>query len=213
MNRIYVLVTLLVFVSGCQSLGPNAAGGGALGGFAGGLAGAAIGSTEGKAPEGALIGAVTGATVGGVAGNAVDRDIRQQQFAEQQFYNQQVAGAITVDQVARMTQSGLGSDVIARQITSQGIFQRPTIDDLILLKQNGVDDQIIQAMQTAPVIGQGIPGSYVHSAPVVVEQTPIFVQTRPRFHHPHRRYVQPRYYGPPRHARRRSPGVGFSFGF
>lgn len=202
MNRIFALVTLLVFVSGCQSVGPNTAGGGAFGGLTGGLAGAAIGATEGKAPEGALIGAVAGTTVGAIAGGAVDRNIEQQRFADQQFRNQQIANSITLDQVVRMTQSGLGSDVISRQVVSQGIAARPTIDDLIFLKQNGVDDQIINAIQNAPLAGQGqgFPVQYVETAPVVIAAQPHF---GPRRYHRGRRY-------PKRHRR---PGVNLAFGF
>ena len=206
MTRFYVLVALLVFLSGCRTLGPNAAGGGAFGGLAGGLAGAAIGATEGKAPEGALIGAVTGATVGTIAGNAVDRDKQQQRLADQQYRNQRLAGAISMEQIVRMTQSGLGSDVVARQISSQGVAKRPTIDDLIFLKQNGVDDRIIQAMQTAPVAGQVLPASYVQASPVVVEPAPVIIESYPPFY-------PRRFCPPPRRPRRRPQGVELSFGF
>lgn len=180
-------------------MGPNAAGGGAFGGLAGGLAGAAIGATEGKAPEGALIGAVTGATVGTVAGGAVDRDIQQQRVAQQQYRNQQVAGSITMDGVIRMTQSGLGSDVIARQVSTQGVVQRPSIDDLIFLKQNNVDDRVIHALQNAPVAGRSAPVRYVEPAPVIVESYP---------HFRHRRFAPP-----PRCVHACEPGVEVFFGF
>lgn len=195
----FVLIASLLCFSGCQSLGPNAAGGGALGGLTGGLAGAAIGATEGKAPEGALIGAVTGATAGTIVGDAVDRDIERQHFVEQHRYNDRIASSITLDGVIRMTQSGLSSDVIARQIATQGVAQRPTIDDLIFLKQQNVDDLVINAMQNAPVAGQTAAVRYVEPAPVIVERYPRF---------------RPRKFGPPpRCAHPCEPGVEFFFGF
>lgn len=196
------LAVVCIVLSGCQTIGPNAATGGALGTFAGGVTGAAIGAREGKSPEGALIGALTGGTVGTIAGNAVDRSVEEEQLQFQQAVQQQQLAAVNVDQVVRMTQSGLGSDVIASQIHSQGISHRPTIDELIFLKDQGVDDGVIQAIQSAPVAGHAIP---VHRQ--IIHQ--------PIYHQPvyHRRHV-PYYgygYGGRRHAR--GPRAGFSVRF
>ena len=204
--RIEIALSLLVCcLAGCQTLGPNAATGGAFGGLAGGLAGAAIGSTEGKSPEGALIGAVTGAAVGSIAGDAVDRDVQQQQFQHQQFRNQKIANAITTDQIVRMTQSGLGPDVIGRQIATQGVAHRPTIDELIFLKQNQVDDRVIHTLQNAPVAGQDV--GAVRTVPIpVVEPAPILVEPVPHFR-------PRRFWAPPRCVRRSEPGVELFFGF
>jgi len=204
MKKVILVIALSVGWAGCQSLGPNAAGGGALGGLAGGLAGAAIGAAEGKAPEGALVGAVAGATAGTIAGDAWDRDIQQQRLANQQLRDQQFAHSTTIDQVIRMTHSELGPEVISRHIMTQGVARRPTIEDLILLKQNRVDDRVIEALQTATIIGPG--GSIaVHSRPVgFVERVPVFVESYPRF--------GPRRFGPHCHPAYR-PGVELFFGF
>lgn len=189
---------LLISSSGCQTAGPNAAGGGAFGGLAGGLAGAAIGASEGKAPEGALIGALTGATVGTVAGTAIDRAEERDQLDYQRYLDGQRLAAVTSDEVIRMTQSGLANDVIARQIMNQGIIRRPTIEELIQLKNQGVDDSVIQAIQNAPLAGQSVPVRYV--AP----SQPVFIETCPPYHRfPHHYY----------HRRCHPSGVGFSFGF
>lgn len=190
---------MLCSSSGCRTVGPNAAGGGAFGGLAGGLAGAAIGASEGKAPEGALIGALTGATVGTVAGSAIDRAEQRDQLDYQRYQDGQRLAAITTDQVVRMTQSGLSNDVIARQIMNQGIVRRPSIDELIQLKNQGVDDSVIQAIQNAPLAGQSQPVRY--AAP----PQPVFIETYPAYHR-----FPPHYY----HRRRCHPSsVGFSFGF
>ena len=163
-----------------------------------------------KTAEGALIGAVAGATTGTIAGNAIDREIAQQKIADQRQIQQQVATAVSMDQVIRMAQSGLGSDVITQQIHAQGIIRRPTIDDLITLKQNGVDDRVINALQQARIAGQSAPVRVVERLqPVPIE--PVIVEPCPPV--PPFRYRPPRrYYRVPR-VRPVKPGVSFSFDF
>lgn len=151
--NLMMTITLVGIFSGCQTVGPGAATGGAFGTLAGGLTGAAIGSKEGKSPEGALIGALAGGTLGSVAGNAIDREVERQRFDTQQAIQQRRLAAVSLDQIIQMSQSGLASDVIARQIQNQGVVRRPTIDDLILLKNNGVDDIVIQSFQNSAVGG------------------------------------------------------------
>jgi outer membrane lipoprotein SlyB len=192
---------LAVATSGCQSLGPNAAQSGAFGGLTGSVAGAAIGASEGKAAEGALIGGLTGATVGTVAGDAVDRQIERERAEFQQFQNEQRQAAITTDQIIQMTHSGLSSDVIARQIHNQGVVNHPSINELILLKNQGVDDLVINAMQSAPIAGHRPPAAPrcvpACGPPVIVEHYAPF----------------PRYSPGWCYRRRPRTGVGFTFGF
>lgn len=199
-----LLCLLLSNCLGCQSLGPNAATGGALGTLAGGVTGAAIGAREGKSPEGALIGAVTGGAVGTIAGNAVDRSVEQDRIDYQVALNQQQQAAIHIDQVVQMTQSGLGNNVIVSQIHSQGIARRPSIDELIYLKNQGVDESVIQAFQNGPVAGQVIAN---HAVPVHREiihhrQVPYYHRPSPHYGYDHRRG---------RHARRSRSGFSVHF--
>lgn len=127
--------------------------GAAFGGVAGGLIGAAIGSDSDKTLEGALIGGLTGAVAGGMAGNQADRaSFEQSQYqyqAANQAYRQAVRTSVGFGDVIQMSQSGLPDDVIARQIESQGLASRPTTADLIMLKNNGVSDRVLAAMQSA----------------------------------------------------------------
>ncbi|MEM9412793.1 MAG: glycine zipper domain-containing protein, partial [Planctomycetota bacterium] len=144
-------IVWITMTTGCRALGPNGAVGGAFGTLAGGLTGAAIGAHEGKSTEGALIGAVTGGTLGSVAGNAIDREVR---FGEQrmtQQLQQQQQNALSVAQIIELSRSGLSEAVVLRQIKNQGVLKRPTTDELILLQNEGVNDVIIQAFQTAPL--------------------------------------------------------------
>ena len=185
----------LLFTTGCQSLGPAAAGGGATGVLAGTVAGAAIGAREGKSPEGALIGAVAGGTLGTVAGNAIDRQVERDRNEFNQALTQQQQAAVTVHQVIQMTESGLGGNVIVNQIHSLGVARRPSIDDLITLKNRGVDDVVIQSLQNAPLAG------------AVLVANP---DVRPVVVHP--RVVSPGiHYGHGYHRRGRRHRGGFSF--
>ena len=153
---------------------PNTAAGAVVGGASGSLIGAAIGSGEGKTGEGALIGGLIGAAAGGVLGKQSDRadDIRQYQYQQQQVQARQAA--ITLDQVIQMSQSGLSPSVIVNQINSQGIWSRPTTNDLIILKQNGVSDQVISALQTGRNAHEPAP-SRVYREPII-ERSPVFVE-------------------------------------
>ncbi len=182
----------LSIASGCQSVGPNQYRGGLIGGGAGSLIGAAIGSTDGKALEGAAIGGALGSTIGSLEGRQRDQENAAYQRANQQR-------AIHIDQVIQMTRSGLSDEVIVNQIRATGIVAPPTHEQLIHLKNSGVSDRVIAAMQGAgfaPAVGP-VP------APAVVEH----VWVEPRFGPPpfRRRHCRPY----PRHRR----SVGFSFGF
>ena len=186
---------VVVCSTGCQTLGPSTATGGALGALTGGLTGAAIGSYDGKASEGALIGAVAGGTLGGVAGNAVDRSVERDRIDNQIAIQQQRQNAISVEQVVQMTQSGLGSNVIASQINSQGVVNRPTIDQLIFLKNNGVDDLVIQSLQSAPVAGYGAVNSQPFIRQQIIRHDPVYVGRcgpRPHYGYHYRRGRRPR---------------------
>ncbi len=184
---------MIVFLSGCQTVGPGTATGGAFGTFAGTLTGAAIGSKEGKAPEGALIGALTGGALGAAAGNAVDREVQRTRRQDQTLQNERRLAAVSTPQIIQMTQSGLGSDVIVRQIQNQGVFRRPTIDDLIQLKNQGVDDVVIEALQSAPIGGTFASPTIVQQ-PIEVIQQPVFVEPIPPSYgfHYRKRYCGPR---------------------
>ena len=76
-------------------------------------------------------------------------------------------GAVTVPDVISMTQAGLSESVIATHIRANGVAQRPTADDLVVLSKSGVTEQTILALQQAPpagVLAAPLP------APVIVEE-------------------------------------------
>jgi len=60
---------------------------------------------------------------------------------------------LTIDEVVRLTKSGISDDVVLQKIKEAGIATRPTSDQLASLKQEGVSDRVLQAMVDAPVTG------------------------------------------------------------
>ena len=174
-----VLTTSLLSLSGCQSTGPNAAGGGLLGGLTGSMIGASIGAHDGKATEGALIGAVAGGVAGAAIGDQVDEqhsEYQRQAMAQAEAINQSM---VTLPQVIQMMQGGLSDEVIVNQIKTAGFSGRLNTTDLILLKQQGVSDRVIQELQSS---------QRMHTAPGVIQPVAVPVPVQPygpaMIHHP-----------------------------
>ena len=187
---ISISAMLLVLTTGCQTVRPGAATGGAFGTLAGGLTGAAIGAHDGKATEGALIGALTGGTLGTVAGNAVDREVERDRLNYQTANAAQRQAAVSMHQLIQMTDNGLGKNIIISQISNQGIDRRPNINDLIVLKNRGVDEDVIQTFQTARVAG-----SYNQPTQPAVIGPPVYVDrfaAPPIYGYGYRRGCRPR---------------------
>jgi hypothetical protein len=61
-------------------------------------------------------------------------------------------------EVVRLVESGLSEQLIMEQITQQGVMYRPTINDLIYLKENDVSEGIIGALMTAELLAES-PGA------------------------------------------------------
>jgi hypothetical protein len=191
MQRTIVLLALSLVITalGCQSAGPNTRAGTAIGGLSGAALGAIAGANEGKSLEGAAIGATAGGLIGGALGNQVDRDIARDDAIRQADYEQAAARAVTVDSVSEMVASGLSDQVIAEHIRANGVLQPLTAQDLMVLKQRGVSDTVINAMQQSPMTVASprvVPG---RPYPVYVEEPcygppPVYF-VRPRWHRHH----------------------------
>lgn len=196
MRTFFVVAIGLVccWASGCHTAGYNTRQGGLTGGLAGTAIGAAVGASEGKALEGALIGGTTGGLFGSAIGNNMDRAEAEEYAVQQASYNQVVSAALSTQQVAEMANSGLSDSVIMGQIQSSGIQRSVTAEDLVWLKQRGVTDEVIGAMQRArtpqtAVAQRNIP------RPVIIEERYIHAPPHcgyacppPYFHHRHRRH-------------------------
>lgn len=180
-------------------------GAGAIGGTAIGAAtGAIIGSGSGHAGGGALIGAAAGALGGALLGNAKDaheeRDAavarasyERSQARHAQAQAQAISQAYTSADVINMTRNQISDDNIILGLKTRGCRFDGTPDNVIALRQQGVSDRVIGAMQST---GMHAPaGPPVVVAPpgpaVVYAETPpptgvVVVAPRP--------YYGPRYY-------------------
>ena len=115
-----------------------------------------------------------------------------------------MAAAVTPEDVVSMTQAGLSDDVIASHIRAYGVARPPQVHDLINLRNQGVSDNVLKAMQASPG-PQTARANASGSSPVIIQE---------------RVYAPAPYYnscwGPPpphHHHGHRRPGysVGFSF--
>jgi outer membrane protein with glycine zipper len=174
------LVILLLAAAGCRS--PYYADRGAL---FGGLTGAGVGALAGKAAgntgAGALIGTAVGAVAGTAVGEHIDADLARSRAEIEARMGHQMQGAVTPQDVIAMTQAGLSDDVIATHIRANGTAQPLQVNDLIMLRNMGVRDGVINAMQqTPPRSMQYAPGPQpvavypAYPPPVVVAPPPYY---------------------------------------
>jgi len=188
-------------LAGCQS--PYRSDQGAL---LGGLTGAGVGAIIGDAVDEPLAGTAIGAGIGALTGSVIgqnldDIEARNRAQIEARLGRAAPAGAVRVEDVVAMTQSGVDPDVIATHVRIHGPARQLQPADLIFLQNNGVDKVVVQMMQNPPAPPGVVPASAVQ--PVIVEE------------HIH---VDP--WGPPRprrfrhhHYRHRKPGVSWGLSF
>jgi hypothetical protein len=165
---------------GCSHTESGLAAGGVGGALVGGLVGNALGNTG----AGAVVGAATGAIAGGAIGSSADRaearaDARA--YATQQQAIQSARGPLGLEEVVRMAQSNVGDDVIIEQIRLTNAFYTLNAEQLIWLKQQGVSDRVIRAMQTS---GTQPAVRYVTPLPpppatTVIYERPVYVRPCP----------------------------------
>src|SRR5262245_20045722 len=142
------ILALSLLGTGCQSMN-YAQRGGVLGGLAGAGIGAAAGESGGDAVPGALIGGAGGALAGSVIGDGVDADVARKQEIEARI-GRRLAGAVTADDAIAMTRAGLSDEVITSHIRANGVAKPLQVNDLIYLRNQGVSDAVIKAMQFTP---------------------------------------------------------------
>lgn len=150
MNRIR-LVTLTVlpfmFLVGCESMtqtDKGVLGGGAIGAGTGAIVGNALGHTG----AGAAIGGVVGALSGGLIGNSIEKSEQRTEarIAAAQAQTQ-AQSQIGMADVIQMAQNHISDNVIISQIRTSGSVFHLSGQDVVLLKQNGVSDCVVQEMQ------------------------------------------------------------------
>jgi hypothetical protein len=159
-----------------------------FGGLAGAGVGAAVGENSGNALAGAAIGSAVGTLSGATVGEALDEvDARNRQLIEAKL-GRPMAGTASHDDIITMAQAGLGDDVIITHLQTHGIIAPPSAHDLIRLKNSGVSDPVLHAMQTLTVPA-GPPPVPVAAPPVVVERHVYGAPWPPPWHpHPRQRW-------------------------
>lgn len=150
MKKTFLILVCSLFVIssiGCQS-SPNRAPEGALvGGLIGAGAGTIIGNQsknrdKGRT-EGALIGGAVGALVGALTGSQMQKNPQGQQQAAQPASPNQMS----VQQIIDLSKQGVHEDVIVDRIRMTNSKFSLTPQDIDYLKQNGVNQKVINAMQ------------------------------------------------------------------
>jgi len=145
MVSIFMSSLLVLSVIGCQS-SPNRAPEGALiGGLLGAGAGTIIGNQsknrdKGRT-EGAIIGGAVGALTGALAGSQMQKQPAQAPGAA---VNQ---NQMSIQQIVNMSSQGVNEDVIVDRIRLTNSKFNLTPDDINYLRQNGVSQKVINAMQ------------------------------------------------------------------
>jgi hypothetical protein len=136
-------------VGGCAS--PHYADRGALfGGLTGAGVGAIVGDAAGNTGAGAAIGTAIGALTGAAVGDHIDADLARSRAEIEARMGRQMQGAVTAQDVVAMTHAGLSDDVIVTHIRASGVAQPLAVNDLIHLRNMGVRDAVINAMQQTP---------------------------------------------------------------
>lgn len=196
-----LLLSAVLFCSGCHAPGGYAQQGAVLGTALGGTTGAIVGHQSGHSAEGALIGAAAGALTGGLVGDAQDARAERDAAIAQVNYQQQMA-ALNNHEIIRMAQSGLSDSVIIGAIQQRGGQFDLSPDGLIYLKTNGVSDTVIRAVQQASTPTAVVTAPAATATPsvhgvVVVHPRPVARIVAPA------PYVPRRPIGPPRRHRGR----------
>jgi hypothetical protein len=161
-----------------------------FGGLTGAGVGALIGESHGDALAGAAIGSAVGAVSGATVGSALDdAQARNQRLIEAEL-GRRLNGAATHADIVAMVRAGLSDEVIITHIRTSGVDHPPTAQDLVLLKNSGVNDDILQAMQTSSVRDLTVVPA---PAPPIVVERQVYGPFPPPLY-------PPRGCRPPRHA-------------
>lgn len=127
---------LVFLAAGCSTNKTNVAEGSVIGGVLGAAAGAGIGSLSGNAGAGAGIGALAGAVGGGLIGSQMEK--KHAQDAQTQM---------SIEDIVSLAKQGTSDDVIIQKINSTNSKFSLSPAQINSLKQQGVSQKVINAMQ------------------------------------------------------------------
>lgn len=141
---ILCLGLLVVTNSGCQTTQDNKTVEGAVvGGLVGATAGGIIGHQSHHGLEGAGIGAAVGALTGAVVGSQMKKHPQQAASGTSTANPSQMS----MQQVVDLSKQGVHEDVIVDKIRLTNSRFTLSADEITYLKQQGVSEKIINAMQ------------------------------------------------------------------
>ncbi len=175
----------------------NTTGGAAVGGAAGAIIGGIIGHQNDETPEGAIIGGVVGAVAGGLMGKAKDQQIARDQYYQNQIYqqqqqlNQMSKPCVAVNDVVTMCRSGLSDQVVINYLNTNGVERQLTVSEIINLHQQGVSENVITAMQRAPIGSQVAQQQQQSTYPQRMSQAPQTIIVREQVISPPMIYAPP----------------------
>lgn len=205
LRRIVLLIVCAASV-GCHANNYAERGAG-FGALAGAATGAALADRSGNAATGAVVGSAVGAITGAAMGSSIDADVARNEMIIEQRMGRRMASAVMIDDVIAMTQAGLSPVVIKNHIRAKGVGQPIEVGELIAMRNAGVSDDVIQAMQNgqAPQLDARPVRTIPAATPVIVEEHHYGPYYGRPYWHPHPRRRPPAFCPPPR------PRSGFSF--
>jgi uncharacterized protein YcfJ len=143
-SRILIALFLAVALAslGCQSNKTRVGEGALIGGLLGATAGGIIGHQSGHGGEGAAIGAAAGALGGAMVGSQIEKPGQTTSSSQTASANQ-----MTTQQIVDLSKQGVNEAVIIDRIRMTNSKFTLTASDIDYLKQEGVSQNVINAMQ------------------------------------------------------------------
>jgi uncharacterized protein YcfJ len=149
MKKIFVLIICLslgLLASACQNTQTRATEGAVVGGVLGAAAGGIIGHQSHHGAEGAGIGAAVGVISGAIIGIQIQKQPAQTGQAAPATQTAS-SNQMTIQQVVDLTKQGAHEAVIIDKIHLSNSKFTLTPEDIAYLKQQGVSQKVIDAMQ------------------------------------------------------------------
>jgi hypothetical protein len=147
-------LSFMAFSLGCQNTKTHAVEGGVIGGVVGAAAGGIIGHQMHRGAEGAAIGAAAGILGGALIGGQMEKPgqpaaAQQGQPASQNTPASQAVNPnqMTIQQIGDLAKQGVNENVIIDKIRLTNSRFSLTANDISYLKQQGVSQKVIDAMQ------------------------------------------------------------------
>lgn len=149
-QAVILSMAVMLFATGCQNAQTRAGEGAVIGGLLGAAAGGIIGHQSGHGGEGAGIGAAAGVLTGAIVGSQIPKQGQTAQAPVQNAQSTQSANnpnQMSMQQIIDLTKQGVNENVIIDKIRLTNSKFSLTGDDYSNLKQKGVSQKVIDAMQ------------------------------------------------------------------